>query len=59
MHAKLSVAYRLNPPGIDAGGKTGVPDQVLIQWPFLHDLPTSQVDENGIILHAAKLGGAD
>ena len=30
-----------------------------IQRPFLHDLPTGHVDENGIILHAAKLGGAD
>ena len=26
---------------------------------FLHDLPTRQVDENGIVLHASKLGGAD
>src|SRR6516162_9195806 len=34
-------------------------DQVVIQGPFLHDLPTGQVDENGIVLHAAKLGGAD
>src|SRR5258705_12666413 len=30
-----------------------------IKWPFLHDLPTSQFDENGITFHAVKLGGAD
>ena len=34
-------------------------DQVVIQRPFLHDLATGQVDEDGIILHAAKLSGAD
>src|SRR5438477_9134297 len=28
-------------------------DQMVIQRPFLHDLATGQVDENGIILHAA------
>src|SRR5258708_13294878 len=32
---------------------------MVIQWPFLHDLSTGHVDENGIILHAVKLGGAD
>src|SRR6516225_2156823 len=32
---------------------------MVIQGPFLHDLPTGQVYENGIVLHAAKLGGAD
>jgi hypothetical protein len=32
---------------------------VVIQWPFLHDLSTGQVDENGIVLHAVKLRGAD
>src|SRR5262245_41832718 len=32
---------------------------MVIQGPFLHDLPTGQVDENGIVLHAVKLGGAD
>src|SRR5580704_19443707 len=57
--AELAVTYRFNPPGIDAGGKARVPSQMVIQWPFLHDLPTGQVDENGILLHAAKLGGAD
>jgi hypothetical protein len=59
MDAERSVAYRFNPPGIDAGGEARVPDQVVIQRPFLHDLPTGHVDENGIVLHAAKLGGAD
>ena len=57
--AKLSVAYRFNPPGIDAGGEGRVLDQVVIQRPFLHDLPAGKVEENGIVLHAAKLGGAD
>ncbi len=57
--AKLSVAYRFNPPGIDAGGEGRVRDQVVIQRPFLHDFPTGKVDENGIVLHAAKLGGTD
>jgi hypothetical protein len=55
--AELSVAYRFNPPGIDAGSEARVPDQVVIQRPFLHDLATGQVDENGIVLHAAKLSG--
>src|SRR6516162_7284312 len=32
---------------------------MFIQGPFLHDLPTSHVDENAITLHAVKLGGAD
>src|SRR5262245_57189923 len=32
---------------------------MVIEGPFLHDLPTGDVDENGIVLHAAKLGGAD
>src|SRR5258707_4619294 len=32
---------------------------MVIQWSFLHDLSTGQVDEDGIILHAVKLGGAD
>src|SRR6516164_8566432 len=32
---------------------------MVIQWPFLHDLSTGHVDENGIVLHAVKLGGAD
>jgi putative tryptophan/tyrosine transport system substrate-binding protein len=32
---------------------------VVIQGPFLHDLSTGHVDENGIVLHAVKLGGAD
>ena len=36
-----------------------MPDQMVIQRPFLHDFPTGHVDENGIFLHAAKLGGAD
>ena len=38
-----------------------MPDQMVIQWPFLHDLPTGQVDENGIVLPKwrPKLGGAD
>ena len=43
--AELAVAYRFNPPGIDAGGKARVPEQVIIQRPFLHDLPTGQVDQ--------------
>ena len=47
--AELSVAYRFNPPGIDAGGEARVPDQVVIQRSFLHDLPTGHVDENGIV----------
>jgi hypothetical protein len=57
--AELAVAYRFDPPGIDAGSKARVPDQVVIQWPFLHDLAAGQVDENGILFHAAKLGGPD
>jgi hypothetical protein len=36
-----------------------VPDQMVIQCPFLHDLATGEVDENGILFHAAKLGGPD
>src|SRR6516164_8604613 len=32
---------------------------MFIQGPFLHDLPTSHVDENAITLHAVKPGGAD
>src|SRR5215510_1551341 len=32
---------------------------MVIQGPFLHDLSTGHVDENGIVLHAGKLGGAD
>ena len=36
-----------------------MPDQVVIQRPFLHDLAAGQVDENGILFHAAKLGGPD
>jgi putative tryptophan/tyrosine transport system substrate-binding protein len=36
-----------------------VRDQVVIQRPFLHDFATGKVDENGIVLHAAKLGGTD
>src|SRR5215831_11661842 len=32
---------------------------MVIQGPFLHDLPTGYVDENSIVLHAVKLGGAD
>ena len=48
--AELPVAYRFNPPGIDAGGEARVPDQVVIQRPFLHDFPTGHVDENGIFL---------
>ena len=46
--AELAVAYRLNPLSIDAGGEARVPDQMVVQRPFLHDLPTRQVDENGI-----------
>jgi hypothetical protein len=57
--AELSVAYWFDPPGINAGGEVRMHDQVVIQRPFLHNLATGQVDENGIILHAAKLGGAD
>ena len=57
--AELAVAYRFNPPGIDAGGKARVLEQVIIQRPFLHDLAAGQVDENGILFHAAKLGGPD
>jgi hypothetical protein len=57
--AELSVAYWFNPPGIDAGGEVRMRDQVVIQWPFLDDLAAGQVHENGIVLHAAKLGGAD
>ena len=57
--AELSVAHRFNPPGVDAGGKARVPDQVVIQRPFLHDLSAGQIDENGIVLHAAKLRDAN
>jgi hypothetical protein len=57
--AELSVAYWFNPPGIDAGGEVRMRDQVVIQRPFLHDLAAGQIHENGIVLHAAKLGGAD
>src|SRR5215471_13908434 len=32
---------------------------MVIQWPFLHDLSTGHVYENGIVLHAVKLGSAD
>src|SRR5215510_452408 len=32
---------------------------MVIQGPFLHDLSTGHVDENGTVLHAVKLGGAD
>src|SRR5215471_11868717 len=32
---------------------------MVIQHPFLHDLSTGHVHENGIVLHAVKLGGAD
>src|SRR6516225_7251790 len=53
------MAYWFNPPGIDAGGEPRMADQVVIQRPFLDDLSTGQVYENGIVLHAAKLGGAD
>ena len=53
------MAYGFNPPGIDSGGEIRMRDQVLIQCPFLHDLATGQVDENALILHAAKLGGAN
>src|SRR6516165_1767934 len=31
----------------------------MVQRPFLHDLATGQVNENGIVLHVSKLGGAD
>jgi hypothetical protein len=57
--AELSVAHWFNPPGIDAGGEVWVRDQVVIQRPFLYDLASGQIYENGIVLHAAKLGGAD
>jgi hypothetical protein len=53
------VAYWLNPPGINAGSEVRVRDQVVIQRPFLDDLAAGEVHENGIVLHAAKLGGAD
>src|SRR6516225_7057630 len=53
------MAYWFNPPGINAGGEVRMPDQVLIQCPFLHDLATGRVDENSLILHAAKLDGAN
>ena len=56
---ELSVAYRFNPPGIDAGSEARVLDYVIVQWPFLHDLATGQVNENGIVLHVSELGGAD
>jgi hypothetical protein len=32
---------------------------VIIQWSFLYDLATGQVYQNGIGLHASKLGGPD
>src|SRR6516225_3886583 len=32
---------------------------MVIQRPLLHDLSTGHVDENGIVLHAVELGGAD
>jgi hypothetical protein len=32
---------------------------VIVQGPFLHDLAAGQVNENGIVLHVSKLGGAD
>ena len=57
--AELSVPYRLNPPGIDASGEALVLNQVVIQWSFLHDLPAGEIDQNGIVLHVSKLGGAD
>src|SRR5262249_28137834 len=53
------MAHWFNPPSINAGGEIRMQDQVVIQRSFLHDLATGQVDENGIILHAAKLGGAN
>src|SRR2546425_11814694 len=31
--AELSVAYRLNPPGIDAGGEARGPEPEVVQWP--------------------------
>jgi hypothetical protein len=36
------MAYWFNPPGIKAGGEVRVPEQVVIQWLFLHDLPAGQ-----------------
>jgi hypothetical protein len=33
------VAYGFNPPSINAGYEIRVPDQVIIQRSFLHDLP--------------------
>jgi hypothetical protein len=59
INAELSMAYWFNPPGINAGSEVRMHDQVVIQCPILHDLATGQVDEDGIILHAAKLGGAN
>src|SRR5437879_12362584 len=38
--AELSVAYRLNPPGIDADGEPRQADSVVIQWHYLNDSPT-------------------
>src|SRR6185437_4427422 len=56
---RLTRADRLSESGNQMVDRAIDNDQVFIQRPFLHDFPTGHVDENGIVLHAAKLGGAD
>ena len=44
---------------VDAGPEVGVRPQVVDQRALVDERPAARVDEDGVVLHEAKLAGAD